>query len=305
MPIAIVNHEWILLAIYGTVGFSVYTFARMLLQEQETRAAEENLSELKGRKSSDFFVKILRPICTHYVAPLVRGRKYWEPKREEIRRKLIASGMREELTIDEYIALKYLLFAFLPIVGGIVRSLDLYDVSLPVAFGLSVLGWFYPNILLSGKAKKRQTSIRKTLPFVVDLMALSTEAGLDLVGAMGKVVEKANRSPLIEELDQVLREIRLGSSRANALKEMAARIDMREVGSFVSILVSAEQMGASIGKTLRQQSDGIRSQRFVLAEKAGVAASQKILFPLVFFILPAVMLMVFGPFALEFFRGGR
>ncbi|MEK7689586.1 MAG: type II secretion system F family protein, partial [Bdellovibrionota bacterium] len=73
-----------------------------------------------------------------------------------------------------------------------------------------------------------------------------------------------------------------------------------EVGSFVAILISADQMGASIGKILRQQSEQIRNQRFVAAEKAGAAAAQKILLPLVLFILPAVMLMIFGPFLLGF-----
>ena len=117
---------------------------------------------------------------------------------------------------------------------------------------------------------------------------------------VGKVVEKANSSPLIDELAQLLKEIKVGSSRQEALREMAARIDMTEVNSFVAILISADQMGASIGKILRQQSDQIRTERMVRAEKAGVAAAQKVLIPLVLFILPAVMLMVFGPFLLSF-----
>ena len=84
---------------------------------------------------------------------------------------------------------------------------------------------------------------------------------------------------------------------------MAARIGMPQVNSFVAILISADQMGASIGKILRQQSDQIRTERMLRAEKAGAAAAQAVILPLVLFILPAVMLMIFGPFALGMIYG--
>ena len=91
----------------------------------------------------------------------------------------------------------------------------------------------------------------------------------------------------------------MGASRQESLREMATRISMPAVNSFVAILISADQMGASIGKILRQQSEQIRVERMLRAEKAGAAAAQKVLLPLVLFILPAVMLMIFGPFVLE------
>jgi tight adherence protein C len=134
----------------------------------------------------------------------------------------------------------------------------------------------------------------------VDLLALSTEAGLDFLGAIGKVVEKARPSPLVEEFAQLLKEIKVGASRQDALREMAARIDMTAINSFVAILISADQMGASIGKILRQQSEQIRSERMLRAEKAGAAAAQKVLLPVALFILPAVILMIMGPFGLSF-----
>jgi tight adherence protein C len=136
------------------------------------------------------------------------------------------------------------------------------------------------------------------MPFIVDLLALSTEAGLDFIGAIQKVVEKANPSPLVEELEQLLKEIKVGASRSEAMREMAARVNLPEVNSFIAILISADQMGASIGKILRQQSEGIRVERFLRAEKAGAAASQKLILPVVIFILPAVFIMIFGPFFL-------
>jgi tight adherence protein C len=151
---------------------------------------------------------------------------------------------------------------------------------------------------VNGRVQARQKKILVSMPFIVDLLALSTEAGLDFVGSIGKVVEKAKPSPMVEEFSQLLKEIKVGASRGEALREMALRIGMTEVNSFVAILISADQMGASIGKILRQQSEQIRIERILRAEKAGAAASQKVIIPLVVFILPAVMLMIFGPFIL-------
>jgi tight adherence protein C len=96
-----------------------------------------------------------------------------------------------------------------------------------------------------------------------------------------------------------LKEIKVGSSRGEALKEMASRIGMQEVNSFVAVLVSADQMGASIGKVLRQQSEQIRVQRVLAAEKAGAAAAQKIMLPMVVFIIPCVFIMIFSPYVLS------
>ena len=142
------------------------------------------------------------------------------------------------------------------------------------------------------------------MPFVVDLLALSTEAGLDFIGAIQKVVEKAVPSPLIDELEQALKEIKVGSSRAEALRELASRINMQEVNSFIAVLVSADQMGASIGKVLRQQSDQIRTLRFVRAEKAGAVSAQKLMLPTFGLILPAILLIMLGPFLLQSMAGG-
>jgi tight adherence protein C len=132
----------------------------------------------------------------------------------------------------------------------------------------------------------------------VDLLALSTEAGLDFMGAIGKVVEKAKPSPLVQELEMLLKEIKIGASRAEAMRSMAWRIDLMEINSFVAVLISADEMGASIGKILRQQSEQIRHQRFIRAEKAGAKASQAVLIPMMLFIMPAIFIIIFGPFIL-------
>lgn len=292
--------DFVLMCAYGLIGLGVFVVARMLLQEQETRAAQDNLAVGGERKTSNGLVKITRPFFTQYVVPMIRGKPYWDDKRKIFRRKLIAAGLKDELTEDEFISFKIFLILFFPLVGGVLKAGDFLDVPWWLILGTGAVGWFYPNIWVGSRMAARQKIILRSMPFIVDLLALSTEAGLDFVGAIGKVVEKANPSPLVEEFGQLLKELQVGASRAEALREMAARIDMPQINSFVSVLISADQMGAPVGRVLRQQSEAIRSERMVRAEKAGAAASQKVIIPLVLFIMPAVMLMIFGPFILSY-----
>ena len=144
------------------------------------------------------------------------------------------------------------------------------------------------------------------MPFFIDLLALSVEAGLDFFGAIQKIVDKTNdpNSVLGEEFKIVLKDIKVGSSKADALKEMAIRLDMPEITSFVAVLIDDEATGASIAQVLKDQSIQMRLERFIRAEKAGARASQLILLPLMLFILPAVFIMVFGPVVISFFYGG-
>jgi tight adherence protein C len=297
---AIEKGQFVINAAYFLIGLGTFILARMLMEEQESRAAQENLADLRNRKASNPLVKLLRPFFTQYVVPMVRGKPFWDSRRKEFKRKIIAGGLKEELTPDEFISFKLLLIIFFPIVGGVLKAGEFLDLEWYYIAGSAIAGWFYPDFWVSSRIQTRQKQVIRAMPFIVDLLALSTEAGLDFVGAIGKVVDKAKPSPLVEEFGQLLKEIKVGASRQEALREMAARISMPEVNSFVAILISADQMGASIGKILRQQSEQIRSERMVRAEKAGAAAAQKVLLPLVLFILPAVMLMIFGPFLLGF-----
>ena len=158
--------------------------------------------------------------------------------------------------------------------------------------------------MLKGLIKRRHKEILIALPFVVDMLTLITEAGLDFMAALQRVVEKARPSPLVEELRLAIQEVQLGSTRADALRKMASRLQMEEISSFIAILVSADQMGSSIGKVLRAQSDALRTDRFIRAEKAGATASQLMLFPLIFLIMPAAFIIVFGPLVVKWISGG-
>jgi tight adherence protein C len=291
--------SWVLMAGYALLALSVAIVSFMIFSEQENLNAQENLREIEGKKTSNALVKLTRPFFSQYIVPAVRSSDRFDEARVSYRRKLISAGLKDELTPDEFIAFKILLIAVFPMIGGILRAGNIYELSGGVIAALPVVGFFYPDFWVNSRIKERHKQVIKSLPFVVDLLALSTEAGLDFIGSIQKVVEKAAPSPLITELEQVLKEIKVGSSRAEALREMAIRINLQEVNSFVAVLVAADQMGASIGNVLRQQSEQIRVLRFLNAEKSGALATQKLMVPTFVLILPAIFIIMIVPFLLS------
>ena len=227
-----------------------------------------------------------------------------EKFRKGIENKILTSGLENELNVDEFIGLKILWGVMFPVMLFVLNfALSLgYPVWLPIAF--APVGWNLPDFHANKQKKERYTNIIIDLPFFVDLLALSTQAGADFIGAIQKITDKAEGSELATEFDKVLRDIRIGSTREEALKAMSKRLDIAEVSSFVNVLTDADATGASIGDVLKDQSEQMRLERFVRAEKAGATASQTILLPLILFIVPAIFVMIGAPLALQFMYGG-
>jgi tight adherence protein C len=234
--------------------------------------------------------------------------KFKSPRyRKRIERLILTSGLSAELNVDEFIGMKILWGIMLPLVLTILNFALQLNYPAIVFLALIPIGWHFPNMHANAMRGKRIVSVRLDLPFFIDLLALATEAGLDFSGAIQRIVEKArgSGSVLAEEFENVLRDITLGSSRAQALRGLGSRLDMSEISSFVNVVIDADSTGASISRVLKDQSAQMRLERFVRAEKEGAKASQKILIPLMFFILPAVFIMVFAPIALNFMYGKK
>jgi tight adherence protein C len=169
----------------------------------------------------------------------------------------------------------------------------------------AIFGAAYPLIWLRDKVKARHHAIQRALPYNLDLLTLSVEAGLDFAAALGKVVEKGRKGPLAEELGITLRELKLGHTREEALRNLGQRVDLPTLSSFVHALIQADKMGTSLGKILRILSTQMRIERTQRAEKLANEAPVKLLFPLIGFIFPTIFLMLFGPIAYQVFLGGN
>jgi tight adherence protein C len=285
---------------YIALGLAIYFLVRTVFSDEERRSAGKALGNYRSDApdAGNVILRYSRPFFSRYVVPIVEDLKI-DDTRKTLKKKLASAGLSEALTPDELYSFKLFLIIGFPVLLAFMKlawEMDIPGYAFPVSM---VLGYYYPDKLWLGSViNRRQEDIKRAMPFVVDLLALSTEAGLDFMGAIGKVVEKAKPSPLIQELEMLLKEIKIGSSRAEAMRSMAWRIDLMEVNSFVAVLISADEMGASIGKILRQQSEQIRHERFVRAEKAGAKATQMVLIPMMLFIMPAIFIIIFGPFIL-------
>jgi tight adherence protein C len=166
----------------------------------------------------------------------------------------------------------------------------------PAVAVIGVLWLFiYPTSWLRKTVVRRHNDIRKALPFVLDLLTLSVEAGMDFMSALQRNNQHRKIDALGEELIQVVREIQLGKTRRTALRDMSIRVNLQELRSVVNALVQADELGVSIGSILRIQSDQMRQRRFERAEKLANEAPVKMLFPLLMFIFPSVFLILLGP----------
>jgi tight adherence protein C len=224
----------------------------------------------------------------------------WTNYRTKMAVELKRAGLGQAITVDHLLAMKVLTAIVLPLMAT--RLFGIF--SNPAVFVLAAIGAFYlPDRLVADQRKSREREILRSLPGAVDVLSLSVEAGLEFLTAMQRLVERGGMGALRDEMATILNDIRLGKSRGEALKSFAQRIEIPEVSSFVSVLVQADMLGASIGPVLQQQAERMRVERFQRAEKAGAKATQKILFPLVLFIFPAVLIVIIGPVALQFVYG--
>jgi tight adherence protein C len=300
------SSELMLFAGLVFAGASVYLFVSSLLAGKPGGSQLSWASGNEPIKSKNGVINLCRPMVHQFTiqhAAKIKSEKY----RKKIRHLIKVGGLASELNEDEFIGLQIFLgFAF-PIFLAIMNfSLDLgFPPIMVVCLGL--IGFMLPEMHCKGMKKQRELSVRADMPFFIDLLALSVEAGLDFFGAILKITDKVSdeNSVLAEEFKTVLKDIKIGSSKTEALKEMALRLDMQEVTSFVAVLIDAEASGSSISQVLKDQSVQMRLERFLRAEKAGARASQLILLPLMMFILPAVFIMVFGPVAINMMAGGN
>ena len=156
------------------------------------------------------------------------------------------------------------------------------------------LGYYLPMLQLSSKISRRQNNILKGLPDALDLMVICVEAGLGFDAAMGKVYEKWDNEIAVV-FGRIIQEIQLGKSRRDSMRDMARRIDVPDFSQFSSAIIQADQLGVSIGKILRIQSDQMRIKRRQRAQEKAQQAPVKMMIPMTFFIFPSIWIVLLGP----------
>lgn len=297
--------------LFAIVAVAVFMLVYYIFPDEEALAAQKRLGveEERTKPKRTALLRWFYPVYSNINALLPhyapkRFLKWVEMKIPHYQRRLIVGNMRDEITPEDFVAFKIWMAILVPIMFFYVAGALGYSVSPWSTPMIMILGFYTPDLWLTEITNKRKKSIIKALPYTLDLLTLSVEAGMDFIASIQRLTQRTKGNAMVEEFGHMLKEIRLGTARSDALRNLSVRLEIEEVSSFTTLLIQADQLGASIGDVLRAQSDQLRTKRFQNAEAAGARASQLILFPLIFCIFPAVFIVILGPTLLNMLTQG-
>ncbi|NLD50920.1 MAG: type II secretion system F family protein [Clostridiaceae bacterium] len=281
-----------------------YSFVGVFYRNQKVisirldRISKEDIKGIEAELNQPLFVRIIRPILDDISKVIIRI----APKdlTSVFEKKVIMAGSPFNLSIKDWINLQVMIILGLPFVTAGMAYLIKLDIRAIVFIVISemCLGLLFPNLILNSKIKERQKSITNALPDVLDLLTVSVEAGLGFDGALAKVIDKMP-GPIADEFDNVLNEMKVGKSKRDALKDMADRVNINDLTTFIGSIIQADQLGVSIGNVLRIQSDQIREKRRQRAKEKAMKAPVKMLIPMLLFIFPTIFVVLIGPVAIK------
>jgi tight adherence protein C len=276
----------------------------------ERAEVRDSLRRLEGYQIQDVRdQEMLAPISERVVAPLLEGltgvARRFTPAGfgEGVAQKLVMAGNPPNLNVDKVLVLKLLglvsVVIWIPVVVVMLHfSGFLAIVGVVVLWGASFM---YPDVLISRKIEDRQKEISRKLPDILDLLVISVEAGLGFEQALDRTTI-AVPGALSDEFRRMLHEIRIGASRADALRAMAERTEVPELRAFIMAMLQADTFGVSISRLLRSQADEMRIRRRLRAQEQAQKAPVKMLFPLVFCIFPSIFVVILGPAIIQIQR---
>ncbi|MEO6350831.1 MAG: type II secretion system F family protein [Candidatus Limnocylindrales bacterium] len=280
----------VLLVFYAMAGSRSVDPVQTRLSQLGSMQAK-TLEELELQQP--LFERTLRPMAMRLSGLAQRFASPQKVSRTE--KRLSMAGNPGDLRTIDFLGLKLAVAALLAlaffVVGLLTGSAAFGFVA---ALALGGLGFFFPEIWLSRRIKKRQKNVLLAVPDTLDLLTISVRAGLSFDGALSKVVEKV-RGPLSEEFRRSLAEVRVGKARRDALRDIVSRTEVPALSNFIGAIVQAEQLGVPIAKVLQVQSEQLRIERRQRAEEAAAKAPIKMLFPLVGCIFPSMFIVILGP----------
>lgn len=260
-------------------------------REDSVTVIDEEMSvSFKNRIATPFFNSISRFFSNFFPAKALTN----------LNRKLLNANGFYGLNPEQFLGLSFVVGIVLAVIIVDLMVITNKPTSKILTYGLLTfaIGLFFPYVLLEQMIAKRKIALQQELPDVLDLLTVSVEAGLGFDGALVKLSEKM-KGQMVDEFTRMLQEIRIGVSRKDALRALAERCDVQDISLFTGALIQADQLGVSISKVLRIQSLDMREKRKQRAEEQGMKAPIKMLFPLVFFIFPALLIVLLGPAVIQ------
>ncbi len=266
---------------------------------QQPGAAPQLRSAVSEELSASFSERIIKPVTEAIVGRLTDAAP--EGMIRAARSKLASAGYPMGITEPLFLLMRGAA-AFVAAGVAYISFTTLASSPPHMRLGLTlvvllVVGMI-PDYLIGNCAKARQAQIRRSLPDLLDLLVVCTEAGMGLDGALAEVVAR-KEGPLVDEFNRTLVEVRLGKRRSDAWQDMADRVNVPELSTLVAALYQAQTLGVSIARALRAHSDALRTQRSIRIKEQGAVLSTKMLFPLVLCIFPALFVVILGPGAIQ------
>jgi len=284
-------------------------FLKMAMPNRKAVSIETRLTQYAERPRTLEELELEQPFRERVLKPMIAGVTRVLGKMtpaqgaEKLRQQLVLAGSPYNMQTTEFTGMRMMAAVIL---GGVTFFLSLMGRSEPLKLVLFttimlLVGYLVPVYWLRGKIKKRQKSILKTLPDAIDLMTISVEAGLAFDGAMQRVADKWDNE-LSNEFGRALQEMRVGKSKRDALKELVARTGVSDLSTFVASIIQADQLGVSISKVLRVQSEQMRIRRRQRAEEQAHKAPILMMIPMVFLIFPSTYIAILGPAVPKMFK---
>ncbi|HSI86441.1 MAG: type II secretion system F family protein [Candidatus Methylacidiphilales bacterium] len=247
--------------------------------------------------NKSFVVRVLLPLADRFGKFVPTPQGSIDAARKEIQ----GAGLTGKVSPTQIISLQYMLLIALPIVGVLLTlgsDNTLQKVAAPLI--MAVLGYRLPIGIIAGRASKRRHEIQKGLPFTLDLISISVEAGVAMDGALRIVADKTT-GPLTDEIVLTLREIQLGKGREEALTDLANRTGVDDLKSFITAINYIGRLGGSLVDVIRIQAEAMRIKRRQRAEEKAMKTPVKIMIPLVLFIFPSMFIVILGPAGLQLY----
>jgi tight adherence protein C len=302
---------WLL--IVATLALAVGYFVWNAMHPRQLASIEDRLTSFAERPRTLEELELEQPFLDRAIKPIVNafltlfGKLSPAKEAERVKLNLMYAGNPGGMTAAQFIGLRALAGISMLVISlllfFVISPQDTPASALLYTVVLTMLGYLTPTMWLGQKIRARKTELMRALPDAIDLLTVCVEAGLGLDLAMTRVAEKWDKT-LSLEFQKVVSEIKVGKARREALREMGRRTGVPEVNTFIASLVQAEQLGVSIAKVLRIQSDQMRIRRRQIAEEKARRAPVLMLLPLAFLIFPAIYIIILGPSVPQFLNGG-
>jgi tight adherence protein C len=309
MPATIIIIVIIVGVLTGAILLVVSGVRKSRFQEEDPLSARLAEYSQRGEAVSLEELELSQPFSDRVMMPLMRRlgeiSSRFTPQHvvEQTRIQLELAGNPGRMDASTFMVLH---FVSAVLFGGLIFLISLFSktFSLPtkilIILVFTILGYFFPDLWIRSKINSRQKQVRKAMPDALDLLTICVEAGLGFDAAMSKVNEKWDNE-LSLAFGRVIREIQLGKLRRDALRDMADRLGLAELTSFVAAVIQSEMLGVSMAKVLRIQSDQMRVKRRQHAEEEAHKAPIKMIFPLGLFIFPSLLIVLLTPAGLRLY----